>query len=350
MKARHQISGAAIALIKRFEGFRETAAQLDDGRWTIGYGHTLSARQGARVDEADAEALLLYDLIGVAHAINEWSYAPLNQNQFDALVSFVFNIGIENFRRSATLRWLNEGRLLEAAMAMELWRKADFQGERIVIDALVRRRACEKNLFLRPTDAWPAAPTPVLAPSLDYDTASVMPSQTPSVVTTRIEGDHIVSVRAPATQPPTPPEPETAPTATQAAAAIVSARLGAIFADEPDSPAPAEAPFPDRRLEPAEPAQETEKTPPPAAIPAAAPGPAIDWQSKTRRSSPGLVWLIALALIGAGAFAAAVLWGFKAPGIGAWFGWALGGFGIVSFATAAYLLLARLPDNGPPGG
>src|SRR3989338_247541 len=62
MKSRHQVSRAAIELIKSFEGYRRKAAQLPDGRWTIGYGHTLTARQGAEVSEADAEALLMYDL------------------------------------------------------------------------------------------------------------------------------------------------------------------------------------------------------------------------------------------------------------------------------------------------
>ena len=80
MKPRHQVSRQAVDLIKTFEGFRERAAQLPDGRWTIGYGHTLSAREGAVITEADAEALLLYDMITTAHAVNEHLYAPLNQN------------------------------------------------------------------------------------------------------------------------------------------------------------------------------------------------------------------------------------------------------------------------------
>ena len=58
-------------------------------------------RQGAEVSEPDAEALLLYDLISVAHAVNENLFAPVSQNQFDALASFTFNIGAENFQRSA---------------------------------------------------------------------------------------------------------------------------------------------------------------------------------------------------------------------------------------------------------
>src|SRR5437660_8398979 len=103
MQPRHRVSRTAIELIKRFEGFRETAAQLPDGRWTIGHGHTLTARQGAQVSVEDAEALLLYDLIGVAHMLNEQVFAPLTQNQFDALASFAFNLGADNFGRSGVL-------------------------------------------------------------------------------------------------------------------------------------------------------------------------------------------------------------------------------------------------------
>jgi lysozyme len=138
MTPRHRVSRTAISLIKRFEGYRRTAAQLPDERWTIGYGHTLTARQGAEVSQDDAEALLIYDLIAVAHSLNEQVFVPLTQNQFDALASFAFNIGLDNFRSSGVLKRLNEGALVQAACAMELWRKAEFQGERIVIDALVR--------------------------------------------------------------------------------------------------------------------------------------------------------------------------------------------------------------------
>ncbi len=87
MKLRNSVSPAAIEVIKRFEGFRRTAAQLDDGRWTIGFGHTRSARAGVTVTEADAEALLGYDLVDVQAAVNDWTFTPLTQNQFDALWS-----------------------------------------------------------------------------------------------------------------------------------------------------------------------------------------------------------------------------------------------------------------------
>ena len=55
-------------LIKSFEGFRPRAVQREDGGWVIGYGHTLSAREGATVSEAEAELLLQYDLIPVVKA------------------------------------------------------------------------------------------------------------------------------------------------------------------------------------------------------------------------------------------------------------------------------------------
>src|SRR6201996_1815112 len=106
MGPRLSVSRSAIELVKAFEGFRERSARLDDGRWTIGYGHTATAREGAEITEADAEALLLYDLIQASHAVNEHVYAPLNQNQFDAMVSFAFNIGARAFKSSPTVRRL----------------------------------------------------------------------------------------------------------------------------------------------------------------------------------------------------------------------------------------------------
>lgn len=230
MKPRHQVSRAAIELIKTFEGYRRKAAQLPDGRWTIGYGHTLTAREGAEVGESDAEALLMYDLITVAHAVNEHSYTPLTQNQFDALCCFAFNVGVDNFRRSSVLRRVNEGQLLQAACAMEMWRKADFEGERIVIDALVRRRSAEKTLFLTPANGWIPAPSPVLRPKVDYDAVNAVPRETPTALKTSTVGDQVVTERDEA-QEPRPQafapaaDPVAAPLATEVAAAGVGAAL-----------------------------------------------------------------------------------------------------------------------------
>ena len=115
MRPRHRVSRNAIELIKRFEGYRAKAAQLPDERWTIGYGHTVTAREGAQVSEDDAEALLIYDLIAVAHVVNENVFTPLTQNQFDALCSFTFNLGADAFRQSQVLKRINEGEMVQAA-------------------------------------------------------------------------------------------------------------------------------------------------------------------------------------------------------------------------------------------
>lgn len=240
MKPRHQVTRASVDLIKRFEGYRQKAAKLPDGRWTVGYGHTLTAREGASVSEKDAEALLLYDLISVAHSVNENTYAPLNQNQFDALVCFAFNIGLDNFLRSGVLRRINEGSLLQAACAMEMWRKADFEGERIVIDALVRRRAAEKTLFLTPANGeWVPAPSPVLRPKVDYDASCAIPKQTPIAVNARTEGDRVVAEREENLPLSIVVPEEDGPTQTEQSAAAVSARLESILADpEPTTTKP----------------------------------------------------------------------------------------------------------------
>ncbi|MBT9472256.1 MAG: glycoside hydrolase family protein [Pseudomonadota bacterium] len=230
MKPRYQVSRSAIELIKRFEGYRRKSARLADGRWTIGYGHTLTAREGADVSEQDAEALLIYDLIAVAHSVNEWVYTPLTQNQFDALTAFAFNIGLDNFRGSSVLRRLNEGALIQAACAMELWRKAEFEGERIVVDALVRRRSAEKTLFLTPTNGWVPAPSPLLQPNLDLDTTGVVPRQTPTALTAPMDGPVARVERDEANQEtPTQAVEDDSPSPTTLAAATLTSRLSTIF-------------------------------------------------------------------------------------------------------------------------
>ena len=239
MKPRSQASRAAIELIKRFEGYRRASAQLASGRWTIGYGHTKTAREGAEVSEADAEALLIYDLIEVSGAINDNVFAPLTQNQFDALCAFVFNIGVDNFKRSAVLRRLNEGDMLRAASIMEMWRKADFEGEPIVIDALVRRRASEKALFLTPPGGFVPAPTPVLPPRLDND-APAGPLQPAVDVRAPLEGERAVAERV----EPTAPAAEIGAESIDVVAPAVETVADEIATPVAESEVPAEAEVP----------------------------------------------------------------------------------------------------------
>ncbi len=267
MQPRHRVTRAALELVKRFEGYRQTAVRSPDGRWMIGHGHTLSARQGAQVSADDAEALLIYDLLNVGQVLTEAVFTPLNPNQFDALSSFVFNVGADNFRRSSVLKRLNEGSAIQAACALELWRKAEIGGEQIVVDALVRRRAAEKALFLTPPDGvWVPAPTPILRPLLDVDDSEIVPLEPPVEVTTTLDGDRVVIVREGQVTPPpvAPEEDDASENPARAAAEAVTARLSTLFQDE----APASEPEPEPKPEPEEepPAPQAEFVHPPMSL------------------------------------------------------------------------------------
>jgi lysozyme len=189
IKPRYQVSETGLELIMGFEGYRANAAQLPDGRWTIGHGHTKTARAGAHVSRDDAKILLLYDLTEINLALQELVFTPLNQNQVDALGSFSFNIGLPSFQDSIVLKHINEGDLLRAACAIDLWRRAELQGDDIVVDALVRRRAAEKALFLTPADGWTPAPSAVVRPKLDWNVAGVVPLTRPLQVRAPLDGE-----------------------------------------------------------------------------------------------------------------------------------------------------------------
>lgn len=133
--------------------------------WTVGYGHTSTARHGMSVTEGEAERLLRDDVAPIESLIADTVRAPLNQNEHDALVSLIFNIGADNWRRSTVLRKLNAGDKLGAAHAIEMWNKVRIEGELVSLDGLSRRRAAEKSLFLMPTDASLLVPTSDVQPS-----------------------------------------------------------------------------------------------------------------------------------------------------------------------------------------
>ncbi|MEM1396766.1 MAG: lysozyme [Pseudomonadota bacterium] len=154
-----------LNLIKGYEGLRMSAYYTPNEEWTVGYGHTSSARHGMSVSEMEAEQLLRQDISPIEQVISETVRAPLNQNEHDAIVSLIFNIGVENWRNSTALRKLNEGDKLAAANAFEMWTKARVNGELVALDGLVRRRAAEKSLFLMPTDASLVIPSADVNPS-----------------------------------------------------------------------------------------------------------------------------------------------------------------------------------------
>lgn len=137
-------SQTGINLIKSFEGLRLTAYQDSVGVWTIGYGHTSGVYAGMTITEAQAEAFLKSDLKTSENAVNSKVTYAIKQHQFDALVSFTFNLGSGNFGSSTLLKKLNQGDINGAADEFGKWIYAGGQ----VLEGLVRRRAAEKELFL----------------------------------------------------------------------------------------------------------------------------------------------------------------------------------------------------------
>ncbi len=180
MTEQMRTSSAGLDLIRSFEGFRETSVRLPDGRWTVGYGHVRTAREGIRISESDALELLAHDLKPIEDGLRALLYAPVNQNQFDAMASLAFNISLGQFKESDVLQAINAGDEIAAAAGFDGWRKARVNGRMIIVDALVRRRAAEKALFLEPTGARPSAPTPIVTPV--YDRGS------PAAVVREIQG------------------------------------------------------------------------------------------------------------------------------------------------------------------
>ena len=135
-------SNVGIALIKRFEGLRTKAYLCPAGVPTIGYGHTKDVRlNDPEITEAEADRLLAEDLGVYEAAVTEMVKVPLTQNQFDALVSFAFNLGIGALRFSTLLKRLNAG--LPCAEEFDRWTMAGGK----TLPGLVRRRAAERRLF-----------------------------------------------------------------------------------------------------------------------------------------------------------------------------------------------------------
>ena len=140
------ISQKGIDLIKNFEGCRLTAYRCPANILTIGYGHTGSdVITGQKITQEQAEKLLKTDLLVHCNNVSRMVKVPLTQNQFDALVSFEFNVGYGNFASSTMLKLLNQKKYREAAAQFDRWVYAN----RKVLAGLVKRRAAEKALFLQ---------------------------------------------------------------------------------------------------------------------------------------------------------------------------------------------------------
>lgn len=144
-----QTSEKGIALIKQFEGCKLTAYQDSVGVWTIGYGWTQPVdgkpiRAGMTIKQETAERLLKTGLVSYESDVSRLVKVGLTQGQFDALVSFTYNLGGRSLSTSTLLRRLNAGDYAGAADEFLRWNKAGGK----VLNGLTRRREAERALFL----------------------------------------------------------------------------------------------------------------------------------------------------------------------------------------------------------
>lgn len=140
-------SDACLSLIKTFEGLSTTAYVCPAGVWTIGYGHTKDVKKGDVITQAGAEQLLQKDVNLFARQVINVLHHSINQNQFDALVAFAFNVGMGNFKKSTLLKKVNIGDFKTAAQEFLKWDKDKRNGVAVQIEGLTRRRQAEKRLF-----------------------------------------------------------------------------------------------------------------------------------------------------------------------------------------------------------
>ena len=136
-------SPKGIALIKEFEGLRLKAYKCPGGVWTIGYGHTAGVKHGMVISERQAEEYLKADLIAFEKYLNALGL-PLNQNQFDALISFIYNVGTGNFSSSTLLHKVRANPQDNSIMD-EFLRWVYSKGR--VLPGLQRRRLAEMKLY-----------------------------------------------------------------------------------------------------------------------------------------------------------------------------------------------------------
>ncbi len=136
-------SNKGIDLIKKHEGFRSKAYRCSANVLTIGFGHTLNVKSTDVIDKAQAEVFLRQDVEFAEKEVNRHNL-DINQNQFDALVSFVFNLGVGNFARSTLLRKIKSNPN-DPTIRKEFERWI-YAGGKVLI-GLVRRRKEEAELY-----------------------------------------------------------------------------------------------------------------------------------------------------------------------------------------------------------
>ena len=137
-------SQKGVSLIKSFEGLRLKSYQDSVGVWTIGYGATRGIAAGMSITNEQAERMLVNDIGRFEPELERLVKVALNQGQWDALMSFTYNLGAANLGSSTLLKLLNTGEYVGAADQLPRWNKAGGQ----VLPGLSKRRAAERAVFL----------------------------------------------------------------------------------------------------------------------------------------------------------------------------------------------------------
>ena len=149
------VNQAGVELIKKFEGFNSKPYLCPAGKWTIGYGATFYAdgkavtQRDKPITEAEATVLLIALLGQFAAKLKPLIKQNLNDNQFSALVSFAYNVGVGNFQSSTLLKLINAAKFDQAANEFLKWSKARVNGVLQPLPGLVKRRAAERSLFIK---------------------------------------------------------------------------------------------------------------------------------------------------------------------------------------------------------
>ena len=139
-----KISEAGRKFIEKEEGLRLQSYKDSVGIWTVGYGSTIGVQPGMTITQEQAEEMLEQDLATAEAGVESLVKVPINDNEFAALVSFAFNLGVGSLQRSTLLRCLNKGNRKDAAAEFLKWSRAGG----VVSDAILGRRKREAALFL----------------------------------------------------------------------------------------------------------------------------------------------------------------------------------------------------------
>ena len=141
-----KINDEGLELVKHYEGFRNKAYLCPVGVWSIGYGTTRGVEPGDSVTRQEAEDMLMADIRRFEREVKTLIRVPINENQFSALVSFAYNLGADNLRKSTLRAFVNRGDYSGAATEFLRWVHAGGKE----MPGLLARRKAERALFLKP--------------------------------------------------------------------------------------------------------------------------------------------------------------------------------------------------------